>query len=551
MNWQLVLLASLVTADAPAAPKPLHPAVALLDAAGQPVVRSGGPVSTARTCGTCHDTGYIAAHSYHSSAGADRPYEPGEAPSGRPWDIGAGLFGRWDALGHGPAGPVVDLKTWLATTGARHVGGGPAEALGVEMDCFLCHMPKPDLGARNRELREGRYRWAATATLSSTGVAIRTDRGWAWDPKAFDPEGRLTDAFPRPRPSTAANCGLCHGTVHEGTAPFAQTPGRGGWSTETKGQVFSAQRLRDSGLNLAGKDSLTRPFDVHAERLLGCADCHTTANNPAQFAAVAKAAPRHLTFEPRRLSPGEYLARPDHNFAKGHAAQGTVARALEGSMRRCEQCHDAGPTHAWLPYPARHFQALNCEACHVPRVYVPAREQTDWTLVAPDGSAQVAYRGAEGDPASVSTLLHGFQPALLPREELDGSTRLTPHNLATTWYWVAGERRRRSPWKSSGPPPFRSTTSTRTSSGPSTPTTTAASARPSRGSTRRRKPTPCGAGSRRSASRTRGSGARSSRTACTTGSPPAPGRSANATSATPRPRVSRPPSSWQATCPAG
>ncbi|MFO0907162.1 MAG: hypothetical protein U0794_02165 [Isosphaeraceae bacterium] len=418
---------------------PLHPQVMLLDAEGRPVIKSAGPVSTIRSCGTCHDTGYIAAHSYHASAGTDRPFEPGQAPSGRPWDLGAGLFGRWDALGHGPAGPKVDLKHWLATTGARHVGGGPAETLGVDMDCFLCHLPNPDLSARNRELQEGRFAWAATATLAATGVVKRTDTGWSWDPRAFDAEGHLTDPFPRPRPTTASNCGLCHGAVHQGTDPFRLTAGRGGFSTETKGQVFSSQMLKDSGLNLAGKDLLSRPFDIHAERLLRCADCHSTANNPAQFAAVASAAPKHLSFEPRRLSPGEYLARPDHNLAKGHTAQGTVARWLDGTMRRCEQCHDAEPVHTWLPYPRRHFQALSCEACHVARVFAPARERTDWTLIGPDGAASVGYRGAEGDPRHASTLLHGFTPVLMPREELDGSTRLTPHNLVTTWYWVAGE----------------------------------------------------------------------------------------------------------------
>lgn len=441
----LVLVGSLLSAlpalasETPPTRRPMHPPVALLDAEGQPVIRSRGPVSTLQSCGKCHDTDFIAAHSYHAAAGADRPFAPGKAPSGRPWDVGTGLFGRWDALGLGTAGPEVDLKAWLASEGARHVGGGPATALGVEMNCFLCHLPGPDNAARLAELREGRYRWAATATLASAGVAKRTESGWEYDPDKFDADGRLTDTVPRPRATTAANCGLCHGTVHQDPEPMVLPPGRSGWSTETKGQVYSAQRLKDSGLNLKEKDLLARPFDVHAERLLECADCHTTANNPAQFAAVARTAPRHLTFEPRRLAPGEYLARPDHNLAKGHAAQGTVAWEFDGTMRRCEQCHDAEPTHDWLPYPRRHFQAMNCEACHVPQVFGPAREQTDWTVVGTDGQARVAYRGAEGDPGRVSTLQHGFQPVLLPREELDGTTRLTPHNLVASWYWVAGD----------------------------------------------------------------------------------------------------------------
>ncbi len=108
-------------------------------------------------------------------------------------------------------------------------------------------------------------------------------------------------------------------------------------------------------------------------------------------------------------------------------------------MRRCEQCHDAASSHAWLPYPSRHFQAMNCEACHIPKVFTPARQQTDWTVIQPDGAPVVAYRGADGDPRAPATLLRGFQPVLLPREELDGTRKLTPHNLITTWYWVAGD----------------------------------------------------------------------------------------------------------------
>jgi len=40
--------------------KSLHPDIALLDAAGANVLASGQPVSTMTSCGTCHDTGYIA-----------------------------------------------------------------------------------------------------------------------------------------------------------------------------------------------------------------------------------------------------------------------------------------------------------------------------------------------------------------------------------------------------------------------------------------------------------------------------------------------------------
>lgn len=436
----LATLASQTCAEEPVAPaRPMHPPVIPLDFEGRPIVQTHQPISTMRTCGSCHDTAFIAGHSYHADAGFSRPFAAGKAPSGRPWDIGTGLFGRWNAMANGPSGPVVDLKHWLATMGSRHIGGGPADALGVEMDCFLCHIPAPDHAARTRELRDGRYRWASTATLASTGLTRRTDAGWAWDPKAFAPDGSWAEGVPRPRVTSARNCGVCHGQVQEDATPVVFTSGPGSWSTEAKGQVFSPQLLSRSGLNLENKDALSRPFDIHAERVLQCSDCHAPINNPTQFSGVARTAPRHLNFEPRRLTPGEYLARPNHQFAKGHTPQGTVARELDGTMRRCEQCHNAVTTHDWLPYPRRHFQAMNCEACHIPRVYAPAREMTDWTVVRLDSAAATLHRGAEGDPADPATLLHGFQPVLLPREELDGSRKLTPHNLVTTWYWVGGE----------------------------------------------------------------------------------------------------------------
>ena len=399
---------------------PMHPRIKLLDKDGRSVLDSKGPVSTLRTCGNCHDTQFIAGHSYHSAAGADCRFEPGQAPNGRPWDISPGLFGRWDALRNGPAGSTLVLEEWVRWAAGRHVGGGPAQPLGVEMDCFLCHLPAPDHAARQNELRAGRFPWAATASLASTGIVKQTGAGWQWNPSGFNAQGECNDTFPRPRATTSANCGLCHGLVHNDSSPVVLHPGQQTQGAVVKGQVFSAQLLKNSGLNLAGKEKLTHPFDIHAERLLQCGDCHSTINNPAQFSGVARNTPRHLAFEPRRLTPGEYLARPNHQLAKGHTPQGTVARQFDGTMRRCEHCHNAETGHDWLPYTSRHLQALNCESCHIPRVYAPAREQTDWTVIQPDGSAATQTRGAD-DLRNPSSLLYGFQPVLLPRQELSGA----------------------------------------------------------------------------------------------------------------------------------
>jgi len=109
----------------------IHPPVPLLDAAGRSVRDSGRPLSLMRSCGDCHDTGFIAEHNYHARVGLDEMVPPGRAASGRPWDTGPGLFGRWSPLTYrwlSPPGAPLDLGTadWIRRMGPRHVGGGPA-----------------------------------------------------------------------------------------------------------------------------------------------------------------------------------------------------------------------------------------------------------------------------------------------------------------------------------------------------------------------------------------------------------------------------------------
>lgn len=387
-----LLAAHLLAAGLARGQERLHPPVVVRDREGAPVTSSGRPASPTRTCGECHDTAWIDEHAYHARAGTDEPSTRGA----RPWDQGPGLFGRWDPLTYDLGASLADR---VRTLGPRHVGGGPAQEVGVEHDCFLCHVRGADAAARARALTGGRPAWAATATLSSAG-----------------PELRIT------RP-TAAHCGACHGRVHEGDAPLDLAPSVGEAATDTTGQVFSGQRVADSALNLRGKDALLRPWDVHAARMVDCAACHVTPNHPG------------ARDDPRRLDPGEYLRRPSHDLAKGDTAQGTVARRLAGSMRSCEGCHDAATTtHAtWLPYAGRHVERLRCEACHVPRGLVPARSEVDWSLLDPEtGEGLVRRRG--GDLAA----WEGFEPVLLARAERDGRVRLGPYNLVTSWYWVGG-----------------------------------------------------------------------------------------------------------------
>jgi len=467
---------------------PLHPPVALLDTDGNEVLGSGLPVSPGQTCGGCHDTDYIASHGYHFAVGFDEMFKPGSRDDVMPWSFSPGVFGRWQILRYRrmtlPGESAFDLGVadWIKLHGPRHAGGGPAwlardgsrleerrvgaavdpethvldstsgrpvpwdwDASGaVEVNCFLCHLAEPDNEARIRMLQKGAFRWAATATLAKIGLAAPAKGGgWVYDPKRFTEDGAVPQTTLRIGDPRDSNCGLCHGDVHVTADPVTLALGLKHWETDSKGQIYSAQSLRDSALNLAGKEALSLPWDVHAARLVGCTDCHTSLNSPVSFAEAARSRPRHLTYDARRPSIGEYLAKPSHHFTKGESAQGTTARRLDGTMRRCEDCHDALALHdEWLPNPRRHLRTMLCETCHVPTVRAPARQQCDWTVLTPERNPRIEYRGVEGNPNDPTTLITGFEPVILPRDQLDGQIRHGPHNLFTGWYWVGGKERR-------------------------------------------------------------------------------------------------------------
>src|SRR5574341_153885 len=242
------------------------------------------------------------------------------------------------------------------------------------MNCFLCHLESPNLTARAEAIYSGNFGGANTATLLDRNIVSRSAEGWAWNVDAFDETGELKEDLIKIQDPTNANCAACHGEVHtEIDKPLTITSGDLNYpQTATTGQVVSAQRISESGLNLSGKDGLDRSWDIYAERQLQCTDCHYALNNPARAQDAASSSPEHLVYDPRTLDIGEYLQRPDHNFARGQSAQYNVEPQLKGSMRRCDSCHDADKGHAdWLPYIDTHMTAVACESCHIPQLYAP------------------------------------------------------------------------------------------------------------------------------------------------------------------------------------
>lgn len=453
----------------------IHPDFALLDADGVNVLESGATISTMQTCGQCHDTEFIASHAFHSDLGLSEFKTSSDS-----LNASNGLFGKWDPLTYrflsGETDERFDLGTaeWLMLYGERAVGGGPAETSRtgkdltdlsankanpetailhadgsvsawnwdesgtMEMNCFLCHLETPNNEARTAAIAAGEFGSANTATLLGLNIVSETEGAWVYNPEAFNEAGELKDNLLGIQDPTNQNCAACHGEVHASEDPLTFTACDLDYpQTATTGQVVSAQRINTSGVNLTDKNELDRSWDVHAERQLQCTDCHYALNNPSHLSEIQANNPDHLIYDPRSLEIGEYLERPDHNFARGQSAQFNLAPEYKGTMRRCENCHDYSEGHAdWLPYIETHMDAVACETCHIPQMFAPAIQTYDWTVVTRDGDAAKTCRGIEGTPNDVTSLVTGYEPVLLNRINIDGQQLLAPYNLITSFYWV-------------------------------------------------------------------------------------------------------------------
>lgn len=477
LGWGIQQALALRAAVPAVMPSPIHPVFAMLDENGENVLTTGKPVSTMRTCGECHDTAFIVSHSFHADLGL-RSYQT----SADSWNASDGVFGKWDPLTYrylSQAGDKrLDLGTpeWLMKFGERIPGGGPAttaraggdlanlvpdasnpetaildplsgqatawdwkQSGSMEMDCFLCHMTQPNSAARAEEIRAGHFGQANTATLVGSGLLEKNAEGYSWNKSAFDEGGKLKGEFMFIQDPTNANCAACHGEVHaNGQDPLVISACDQAYpQTATTGQVIASQKISESGVNLSGKEGLARAWDIHAERGLNCTDCHFSLNNPVHSQKDASTVPAHLKYDPRKLEIGEYLQRPDHDFARGQSAQFNVAPENKGTMRRCESCHDSQVSHAdWLPYPQQHMAVVACESCHIPQMYAPAIQSYDWTVVQADGTPTNLCRGIQGGSDTVTNLVTGYKPVLMQRTNSDGKTTLTPYNLVTSWFWV-------------------------------------------------------------------------------------------------------------------
>ena len=243
------------------------------------------------------------------------------------------------------------------------------------------------------------WKWVETATLAHTTVVTRDDDRWMYNEDQFNSDGTIAATLLTLGAPTNANCASCHGVIHTDTEfPLDQSGfDDQQWTTMTTGQLFSHERINVGALNVEGKADLTRAWDVHAERVVECTDCHYSLNNPVYYVEPEASRPDHLEFDPRRMDFEDYLSRPLHQFANGGQDYQETFPEFARAIRDCATCHDAQSTHNWLAYPERHLQALTCETCHIPEVFAPALESVDWTVIYPNGfsKCQLSWVGRE------------------------------------------------------------------------------------------------------------------------------------------------------------
>lgn len=412
----------------------LHPAIRLLDEDGSSVLGSEKPLSLRSTCGVCHDVSFIEKTNYHTNVTSEFPIGG--------WS--EKMSARWEPLIYQWYGNDSDIERleWLKAFGYRVIGGGEFSDV-LELNCLLCHIRQPDNITRLEMQRSGYFGLAATATLRNTGLVDLKNGRVIWRRESFDADGKVSaEEIGIKRPSND-NCRLCHSQACRCSEPVLFENSLNNWSAETRGTVFSPARISSSGMNIHGKDELDTPWDVHAERLLMCADCHHSPNNPALDRKLDKSnSLNHLEFDARRLARNEYLWRPDHNLVTGWTVPYAAAHQFGGTMRDCADCHRAEKVHEFLPFPRTHFEALGCSTCHIPRLFTPVRQTTDWTLLSPERQPITSYAGIKGKVNDPASLIEGLEPLPLMHNLPDNSRRIKPHTLLVFSFWVEGDTSR-------------------------------------------------------------------------------------------------------------
>lgn len=330
-------------------------------------INTGTPYSPKMTCGRveCHDYRKITEGFHFTQGAGEQPTESQKRRVG--WASTPGNFGgswcspaplyRYLSDKHNDSPATIDMTayTFLSACGACHPGGGSAEfdrdgrrydlwindpASGfsdgaennldgdyyqaqwgrsgvLEGDCLLCHLPGYNYAARNKQIADLNYRWAATAgsDLATVEGSIKagSEVKLVYNESRFKSDGTIE--LPLVRSPQNQACLNCH-----------QQPG---W--------------KKRGANFRSRT------DVHLRAGLRCVDCH-----PAGSSAT----------DPR------ISGREVHQIAKGDDPGGLVRNDLDNTMLDCEDCHKTGrlgaPIAKHRGLPPLHIDRIACQTCHIP-----------------------------------------------------------------------------------------------------------------------------------------------------------------------------------------
>ena len=267
-----LLTVALISLTAMAADNNIHPEVQLLDQNSVPVVTSKQPMSATETCTDCHDGDFITKNHDHP------PH--------------------------------------------------------IAANCLLCHSDNYNAETYISGLQSEYSAWAPLAGMTDQKLAVYSDDSWQWQVEVLGDKGELTAAELGIKSADSKACGQCHGIVYNSPEPLVIDPAaKIGRMTRKEGAIYSGQKISRSGMDIAGKDDLNRSFDVHAERLLQCTDCHRAANNPLHGGGHGEKL-SHLIHDPRQPDISVFLEKPDHNLVIGVAGGDGIV------FRRYRQCTD-------------------------------------------------------------------------------------------------------------------------------------------------------------------------------------------------------------------
>lgn len=319
------------------------------------------------------------------------------------------------ALAEQPINPMHPPFKPLTREGSR---AQRLDEVATDVTCGTCH-----------DANYVRSHDAHASRSTATCIDCHVDPTVSWaelDENGLLPRSALRIGAPR-----ASHCARCHGVISEAAEPvvlpeYPRLPEpheRTASLTLAEGAIVSGESIQSSFVNVAGRSTEPGPWDVHAAKLVDCVGCHHAANNPARI-DVKKEKLAYVYADPRRPSTAEFLHRPDHRLV-----------SLD-----CRACHDASNTHAFLPYPARHFEKLACESCHVRAPLGPTAEMIDETTLTARGEPLVRYRNRANTSvdATNAAWTEALRPALVLRRTPLGAARLTPVNLISRFRWVSG-----------------------------------------------------------------------------------------------------------------